>query len=165
MSATEAKTTEAKKFEAKADVAPIEAKAMEIIEMTADGTPRFKEGTGLDNLLPDGVTSESLLAGQKAFEVAQVGIERAVARKAAEAMKANPELQQVAYQLPTYGKSYLAGVLKRDGETRGAPGTDEIKKFKGHFVVRKHEVVSTRTKAEGDNTKGFFRMLAEEAGL
>lgn len=145
---------------------------LEALAVTLEGKLTVDKDTGTLSLsadafkdaLPEGITTETLLAGQKALDLFGNGLKLAAVRKATKVMADNKKLEQISLNVPTYGDNAFEGVLRRNGESR-APGSTEVKKVQGVLTVFKHEVVGTRTKAESTAIKNEFRQLAEAAGL
>ena len=148
------------------DLLEIEQKIAPLLKINGEtGHITLADGvTDFASLLPEGQTLESHLAHQKSMDLLEAGLELASVKMATEAMKTNKDLQQVSYEIPSFGKNFFAGTLNRTGQSR-APGATEVKNYVGCVSVAKHEIVSTRTKSEFKNIKSYFKQIAEEAEL
>lgn len=155
-----------KSIEFKSDLVEIEKLIAPLLAINAEtGNITLAEGVkDISAALPEGQTLESHLEHQKVMDLINNGVELAAVKMATEAMKKNPDLQQVSYEIPSYGKSFFAGTLNRTGQSR-AVGSTDVKEYKGCVSVAKHEVVSTRTKAEARSIRDYFKTLADEADL
>ncbi len=156
------------------DKKPVELKA-DLVAASEKIAPGWKVDTStgvmtldagvIESMLPEGQTLESHLEHQKTMDLIKHALGHSGSQVAGKTFKDNKNLEAITFHTPTgVGKNFMEGEFRRHGVSRPVGG-GEATTYAGAISYVKHEVISTRTKAEWNHIKDQFKAAALELGL